>query len=117
MRRRHFIKVIVGSTAAWSSAAPAQQARKLPTVGILWHAGSADEEGPYFKALIEGFTSLGYSDEHNIKLEHRFPNETRDRFISMAAELVSANVDVLVSVGGVAAVHLKNANSTKIPHV
>src|SRR5262249_47183754 len=31
-------------------------------------------------------------------------------------ELVAANVDVLVSVGGVAAVHLKNANST-IPHV
>jgi putative ABC transport system substrate-binding protein len=117
MRRRDFIKVIAGSTVAWSSAAQAQQARKLPTVGVLWHAGSADEEGPYFKALIEGFTSLGYLDGRNIKLEHRFPNETRDRFISMAAELVSANVDVLVSVGGVSAVHLKNANSTAIPHV
>jgi hypothetical protein len=38
----------------------AQQGRKIPTVGYLWHAGSAKEEDPYFGALLEGFASLGY---------------------------------------------------------
>jgi len=51
-----------------------------------WHAGSAEEEGPYFKALLEGFRDLGYRDGENIKLEHRFPNEMPERFRLMAAE-------------------------------
>jgi putative tryptophan/tyrosine transport system substrate-binding protein len=112
MRRRDFIKVIAGSTVAWSSTSHAQQARKIPTIGVLWHAGSAEEEGPYFKALLHGFSDLGYADGRTIKFEHRFPNKTPDRFKSMAAELVSLNVDVLVSIGGGASIYAKDASST-----
>jgi hypothetical protein len=65
---------------------------------VLWHAGSAEEEGPNFKALVEGFKALGYVDRQNIRLEHRFPNEIPERFKNMAAELVASKVDVLVSV-------------------
>src|SRR5262249_11051654 len=100
-----------GSTVAWSSASRAQQGRKIPTIGVLWHAGSAEEEGPYFKALLQGFSDLGYADGRTIKFEHRFPNETPARFKSMAAELISLNVDVLVSVGGTAPIFAKDASS------
>jgi putative ABC transport system substrate-binding protein len=111
MRRRQFI-TLLGGAAAWPIAARAQQTKKIPTIGVLWHAGSAEEEGPNFKAFVEGFNALGYVDQQNIRLEHRFPNETPDLFKRMAAELVAAKVDVLVGVGVTAAPHLKNATTT-----
>jgi len=101
MRRREFMTALGGAaaTAAWPIAGRAQQTRKIPRIGVLWHAASAEEEGPYFRGLIEGLTNLGYIDGRNIILEHRFPNETPDLFRSMAAELVSLKVDVLIGVG------------------
>jgi len=114
VRRRAFI-ALLGGAAAWPIAARGQQAGKIPTVGYLWHAGSPQEEVPYFGALQEGFARLGYADGRNIKLEHRFPNETPERFKSMATELVSLNVDVLMG-GAVASPYLRDA-TTKIPIV
>ena len=70
MRRREFI-TLLGGVAAWPLVARAQQTRTVPVVGVLWHAGSAEEEGPYFTALLQGFRDLGYIDGRNIKLEHR----------------------------------------------
>jgi len=64
---------LVGGAATWSLAARAQQAGKNPTVGILWHAGNAQEEGLIFSAMIEGFKALGYVDGKNIKFEHPRP--------------------------------------------
>src|SRR5262245_3865922 len=61
-------------------------------------APDAEEEGPYFKALVEGFGALDYVDEHTITLHHRFPNETPELFRRMAADLVALKIDVLVSV-------------------
>ena len=112
MRRREFIAVLGGAVAAWPLAARAQQRDKIPRVGVLWHAGSAEEEGPNFNALVEGFNALGYVDQNNIRLEHRFPNEVPDRFRSMAAELVASKVDVLVGVGTATAPYAKNATTT-----
>jgi len=115
MKRREFITLIGGAMAAVPSIARAQQIRKIPRVGYLWHAGNAQEEHPYFGALLEGFARLGYVDGQNIRLEHRFPNEVPERFKSMAEELVSLNLDVLMG-GSIASPYLKNA-TTKIPIV
>jgi putative ABC transport system substrate-binding protein len=117
MKRREFITLLAGTAAAWPLTAEAQQpAKKIPRIGVLWHAGSAEEEAPYLRALLEGFKGLGYVDGRNITIEHRFPNEMPERFKSMAAELVSLNVDVLVSVGNNASPYAKNATK-KIPVV
>src|SRR2546429_4227524 len=113
--RREFLATLGGAAAAWPLAVHAQQGGKIPTVGYLWHAGNAKEETPYFEALLEGFAKLGYVEGRNIKLEHRFPNETPERFKSMAAELVSLNVDVLMG-GAIASTYLRDA-TTKIPIV
>jgi putative ABC transport system substrate-binding protein len=112
MERRDFITLLGGAAAAWPIAARAQQARKIPRIGVLWHAGSAEEEGSNFKALVKGFSDIGYIDRRNIILEHRFPNEEPDRFRSMAAELVASGVDVLIGVGANAAPYAKNATMT-----
>jgi putative ABC transport system substrate-binding protein len=94
----------------------AQQGAAAARIGVLWHAGSAEEEGSNFQALIKGFNDLGYNEGRNLTLEHRFPNELPERFRSMAAELVASNVDVIVVVGNNAAPYAKNATS-KIPVV
>jgi putative tryptophan/tyrosine transport system substrate-binding protein len=115
MRRRNFIKGIVGSAVAWPRATRAQQGGRIPRVGFLWHAGSREEESPNFEAVIEGFAKLGYVDGRNIILEHRFPNEKPERFRAMAAELVALNVDVLM-VTAAGTPYVRDA-TTKIPVV
>ena len=89
MRRREFVILFGGAAAIWPLGARAQKTARLPRIGVLWHAGSAEEEGRYFTGFIEGLRDLGYADGSNIILEHRFPNEMPDRFRNMAAELVS----------------------------
>lgn len=111
MRRREFIAISCGTVLAVPAFARAQSGR-LPKVGVLWHAGSAEEEGRYFSGMVEGFRDLGYEHGRNITLEHRFPNEIPERFRSMADELVALNVDVLVAVGTQTAPYAKNATST-----
>jgi putative ABC transport system substrate-binding protein len=111
MRRRKFI-ALLGGAAAWPLAASAQQSRKIPRIGVLWHAGNAEQEGSNFTELVKGFIDLGYIDGRNIILEHRFPNELPDRFKTMAAELVDSRVDVLISVGANAAPYAKDATTT-----
>src|SRR5262249_21471272 len=112
MRRRKFISAVGGAFAALPFVAPAQQIARNPRIGVLWHAGSAEEEGRYFSGLLDGLLEYGYRDGLNIVLEHRFPNEMPDRFRKMAAELVSLNVDVLVGVGSQTAYYVKEATST-----
>src|SRR5207302_1855913 len=94
-----------------SNAHGQKRAAKKPRVGILWHAANIEEETPFFQSLGEGFRQLGYVDERNIALEHRFPDEQPELFTSMAAELVALKPDVLVGVGA-AAPYLKRATST-----
>ncbi len=105
MKRRDVMALIAGA-AAWPMVVRAQQGRRVPKVGVLWHAADADGEWPYYGCLLEGFEELGI---------HRYPDEKPEKFQSMAAELVALAPDVLVGVGG-AAPYVKKATST-IPMV
>jgi putative ABC transport system substrate-binding protein len=63
MRRRQFITLIGGAATAWPLAARAQQSsNKVPVVGVLWHAGSAEEEEVYLSVLVKAFHDLGYDE-------------------------------------------------------
>ena len=94
----------------------AQPGGKTPRIGVLWHAGSAEQEKIPLGGLVEGFRNLGYVDGKNIVLEHRFPNEQPERFVSLAAELVQIQVDVLIAVTRLAALAAQSATTT-IPTV
>ena len=115
MRRREFIITILGGI-GWPLCAQAQQRVKIPRVGVLWHAGSAQEEAIYLSAFQRGLSELGYVEGRTITLEHRFPNEEPDRFVSMAAELAALKVDVLVAVSRLSAIAAQRA-TTSIPIV
>ena len=114
MKRRDFIKLTGALGTTWPIGAQAQRNKSLPKVGVLWHAGSAEEEAIYIRALNQGFSDLGYVDGKSIALEHRFPDERPERFVSMANELAAVPVDVMVAVTQPAAMAAARA-TTKIP--
>ena len=111
MRRREFI-TLLGAFALPLAARAQQPTKKIPRVGVLWHAGSAEEEAIYLGALTEGLKGLGYIDGKTIALEHRFPNEQPERFVSLAAELAALKPDVLIAVTQQAAVAAQRATTT-----
>jgi putative tryptophan/tyrosine transport system substrate-binding protein len=112
MRRRDFIKVIVGGTVAWPLMAQAQKIGRVPTVGILWHAGSVEEEAIYLTQIQQGLRSLGYVEGRNITLVNTFADEQYERFNSNAVELVRRKVDCLVAVTSPAALAAQRATNT-----
>jgi putative tryptophan/tyrosine transport system substrate-binding protein len=113
MRRRQFITLIGGAAAAWPLAARAQQSsNKIPVVGVLWHAGSAEEEDVYLSVLVKAFHDLGYDEGRNIHFDHRFPAENPDRFQTLARELVDEKPDVIIAVTTLGAIDLKKLTST-----
>jgi putative tryptophan/tyrosine transport system substrate-binding protein len=113
MRRREFITILGGATVILPLAAHAQQpTKRIPVVGVLWHAGNAEEESVYLSAMRKAFSELGYVDGKNIVLEDRFPNEQPDRFRTLARELVEAKPDVIMAVTVLGAVELKKLTNT-----
>jgi putative tryptophan/tyrosine transport system substrate-binding protein len=113
MKRRQFITLVGGAAAVWPFAAGAQQSsNKTPVVGVLWHAGSAEEEEVYLSVLVKAFNDLGYVEGKNIHLDHRFPNENPDRFRALAQELVDEKPDVIIDVVALGAFELKKRTDT-----
>jgi putative tryptophan/tyrosine transport system substrate-binding protein len=110
MRRREFIGVVGGTLISLPHLASAQQSRRVPLVGHLWHAATAEEEEPYYRTVVGGFVKLGYIEGRSIRIEHRFPAEKPELFKSMAAELVSLKPDVLMG-GAISTSYLKAATS------
>jgi putative ABC transport system substrate-binding protein len=111
--RRSFLIGLAGLSFFTALPALAQaRAAKVHRVGVLWHAGSVEEERIPLGALVEGFKMLGYLDGKNIVFEQRFPNEQPERFAALAAELVRLNVDVVVAVTRQAAIAAQNATQT-----
>jgi putative ABC transport system substrate-binding protein len=116
MKRRDFITLLAALGTTWPISAQAQRNRNLPKVGVLWHAGSAEEEAIYLRALKQGFSDLGYVDGKSIALVHRFPDERPERFVSLAGELAAIPVDVLIAVTQPAALAAARV-TTRIPIV
>ena len=113
MRRREFVTIFGGTVALWPIATHAQQSSsKIPVVGVLWHAGSAQEEEVYLSVLQKAFADLGYVDGRNIHLEHRFPAENPDRFRTLAQELIATSPAAIIAVTALGAVTLKKLTST-----
>jgi putative ABC transport system substrate-binding protein len=112
LRRREFITLLGGVVAAWPLAARAQQPTKIPKIGVLWHAASAEEEAVYLSAVRQGLSDFGYVEGQNVTLENRFPAEIPERFVSLASELAALKVNVLVAINRIAALAAQRATTT-----
>lgn len=112
MRRREFIALLGSAVTVWPLAAWAQQAKKVPRIGVLWHAASAEEEDVYLSVVTKAFSDLGYVDGKSIQLEHYFPAEQPDRFRTFARDMVERRVDAILAVTTLGAKEAKQATNT-----
>jgi putative ABC transport system substrate-binding protein len=112
MRRRNFIALLGTSALQWMFATKAQPGRKVARIGVLWHAGTAEEERDYLTVLVKAFSDLGYVEGKNVEFLHKFPAEQIDRYPVLARELVESDVDVAIAVPPAAAFALKQITST-----
>jgi putative tryptophan/tyrosine transport system substrate-binding protein len=100
MRRREFI-ALLGATLATPDPARAQQPAKVPTVGVLTPAST--DATPIFARLRRGLRDLGYIEGTTIVLDFRLAKGNLDVLPELAAELVRAPVDLIVTDGKSAA--------------
>jgi len=91
MQRRRFI-ALLGCAAAWLGVARAQEPRKI---GFLC-LGNPDPT-PFLKALTTGLHDLGYLEGKDIRLEVRSAAGSAAKLASLAADLVTSKVAVIVA--------------------
>src|SRR5262245_54762093 len=111
MQRRKFITLLGGAATAWPLVARAQPSGKVYRIGFLGVTSHA-EYGRQVDALRTGLRQLGYEEGNNIVFEYRWAEGRYDRLPELAAELVSLNVDVLVTHSTPGARAAKQATST-----
>jgi putative ABC transport system substrate-binding protein len=98
MRRRELISSLGAAVAVWPLAARAQQARKMPLVGVLMPFEKGDEEGERRRNAFEnGLEQFGWTNGQNIRIEYRWAGGDPNRYQSHAAELVGLAADVILA--------------------
>jgi len=115
MRRRDFITLLGGATAAWPLSARAQQPA-VPVVGYLSSGSSASDANKIGAAAFrEALRHAGFVDGRNVAIEYRWADGRYDRLPGLAADLVRRRVDAIVSVGATPNVLAAQAATTSIP--
>jgi putative tryptophan/tyrosine transport system substrate-binding protein len=114
MWRRQFIAVL-GSAAAWSFAALAQQ-QALPLVGFLG-SGSPQSDAFRVTAVRQGLMDAGYVEGQNVAFEYRWADSQYERLPALAGELVRREVAIIISIGGVSSAVAAKSSTATIPIV
>ena len=97
MRRRDLL--VLGSVAAvWPLAGYAQQTGRVRKIGLLQGLAASDPDWQRrLAAFRQGLADLGWVEGRNFVFESRYADAKPNRLPALAAELVQANVDVIVT--------------------
>jgi hypothetical protein len=107
VRRREFIALLGGAAATWPLSLRAQQAARIPRIGII-------DDAPMWHAFRQALRGLGYVEGQNVAYEYRYGEGAPDRLAQVAAELVRRPVDVIATVG-TPPTHAAKEATTTIP--
>jgi putative tryptophan/tyrosine transport system substrate-binding protein len=99
MRRRDFIKGIIGAATAWPVAVRAQQREQMRRIGVLMSAASETDQRAGFKLFLEVLHQLGWIDGRNVRVEIRWAGGDPVEARRDAEELVALPADVIMVAG------------------
>jgi putative tryptophan/tyrosine transport system substrate-binding protein len=85
MKRRDFITLLGGAAAAWPLAARAQQAGKLPAVGVL-ASGTPSSHSRWVATFVQRLSELGWIEGRTVAIEVRWAEGRSERAAEIAAE-------------------------------
>jgi putative ABC transport system substrate-binding protein len=112
MRRRQFI-TLFGGAAAWPLAGRAQRRERVRRIGVLQGLAASDPAWQdRLKAFRRALAELGWVEGRNIVIEYRYADARPERLPALAAELVEAHVDVIVTNAAQSVEAARNATST-----
>jgi putative tryptophan/tyrosine transport system substrate-binding protein len=114
MRRREFI-VGLGSAAAWSLAAGAQQPA-VPVIGYL-SSGSPESDASRLSAFRQSLKEFGYVEGRNVEIEYRGMEGHYDLLPQFVADFVRRPVALIFVSGNTPAVQAAKAATSTIPIV
>ena len=113
MRRRDFIKGIVGSATAWPHAARAQQGERIRRIGVLMLLGADDPEAPALVgAFSQGLGELGWIIGRNARIDYRWYQSNAEAARTYAAELLALTPDIILASGTHGAIAVKQLTHT-----
>jgi putative tryptophan/tyrosine transport system substrate-binding protein len=115
IRRREFIATLGGAVAAWPFGvrAQAQRGERLRRVVFLHSLAENDPEVQIrIAAFREGIEALGWTENRNIQVEHRFSGGDFARMQVYTTELVSSAPDLIVASSSPVLAALKQATHT-----
>jgi putative ABC transport system substrate-binding protein len=110
IERRKFLATLGGAAVVWPLAARAQQP-PLPVIGFL-RSTTARDSAALLAALRQGLQETGYTEGQNVAIEYRWADGQNDRLPTLAADLVSRRVGVLIGANLAAMVAAKAATTT-----
>ena len=97
LKRREFISLLGGTAAAWPLAARAQQGERMRRIGVLSGPAVDDQDHKVrLAAFQQRLQQLGWTDGHNVRIDHRFAAANLENFHKYAVELVTLAPDVIL---------------------
>jgi ABC-type uncharacterized transport system substrate-binding protein len=108
IRRRELVLALGGVAAAWPRTARAQQAGRVPRIGVVYPGPQAGAT-PRVQALLDGLRAAGYSQ---VEIVLRVADGDPSRIIPLVTEVIASNVNVFFAIGPAVVQAARSATQT-----